>query len=228
MWLLDKFLKKIIKVGRLVITDHDGKVYEYGPGVEGMEHGQPMHVRLTNKTAAYHIARYPEVGSGEAYLWGWLVVDEPYDIPAATASLVGATRRAGGRIVAIGTTVVRALESAATVEGAVAAVHAGPGVARGRIGPGAPPRIIDALVTGTHEAGTSHFELLRALVDDAVLAEALARMARAGYRTHEFGDSMLVFRPATATAASTSRPDPPRRPPRSSPSPPSGRAHTHR
>jgi cyclopropane-fatty-acyl-phospholipid synthase len=80
MWLLDKFLKKIIKVGKLVITDYDGKVYEYGPGLEEMEHGVPMHVRLTNKKASSHIARYPAVGAGEAYMWGWLVVEEPYDI----------------------------------------------------------------------------------------------------------------------------------------------------
>ena len=81
MWLMDKFLKKIIKVGRLVITDYDGKVYEYGPGgPEGMEHGEPMRVRLTNKKASGHIARYPAVGAGEAYMWGWLVVEEPYDI----------------------------------------------------------------------------------------------------------------------------------------------------
>ena len=80
MWLLDKFLKKIIRTGRLVITDYDGKVYEYGPGPETMEHGQPMHVRLTDKKASSHIARYPAVGAGEAYMWGWLVVEEPYDI----------------------------------------------------------------------------------------------------------------------------------------------------
>ena len=81
MWLMDKFLKKVIKVGRLVITDYDGKVYEYGPGgSEGMAHGVPMHVRLTNKKASGHIARYPAVGAGEAYMWGWLVVEEPYDI----------------------------------------------------------------------------------------------------------------------------------------------------
>jgi cyclopropane-fatty-acyl-phospholipid synthase len=80
MWLLDKFLSKIIKTGRLVITDYDGKVYEYGPGPETMEHGQPMHGRLTTKKASSHIARYPAVGAGEAYMWGWLVVDEPYDI----------------------------------------------------------------------------------------------------------------------------------------------------
>jgi cyclopropane-fatty-acyl-phospholipid synthase len=81
MWLLDKFLKKIIKTGRLVITDHDGKVYEYGPGgAEGTEYERPMHVRLTSPKASRHIARYPAVGAGEAYMWGWLVVEEPYDI----------------------------------------------------------------------------------------------------------------------------------------------------
>ena len=79
MWLLDKFLSKAIKRGRLIITDHDGKVHEYGPGPEGMEHG-PMRIRLTNRKAAGHIAKYPQVGAGEAYMWGWLVVDEPYDI----------------------------------------------------------------------------------------------------------------------------------------------------
>ena len=79
MWLLDKFLNKAIKVGRLVVTDHDGRVYEYGPGPEGMEHG-PMRIRLIDRKAAAHIARYPQVGAGEAYMWGWLEVEEPYDI----------------------------------------------------------------------------------------------------------------------------------------------------
>ena len=72
MWLLDKFLKKIIKVGKLVITDHDGKVYEYGPGGPGVD---PIRVRLTDKGAAYHIARYPQVGAGEAYMDGRLTIE---------------------------------------------------------------------------------------------------------------------------------------------------------
>ena len=79
MWLLDKFLKKAIVAGRLVVTDYDGKVYEYGPGPEAMERG-PMHLRLTHRKAAAHVARYPQVGAGEAYMWGWLEVEEPYDI----------------------------------------------------------------------------------------------------------------------------------------------------
>ena len=79
MWLLDKFLKKAIVAGRLVVTDYDGKVYEYGPGPEAMERG-PMHLRLTHRKAAAHVARYPQVGAGEAYMWGWLEVEEPNHI----------------------------------------------------------------------------------------------------------------------------------------------------
>jgi len=79
MWLLDKFLKQAIKVGQLVVTDYDGKVYEYGPGPEGMENGA-IRIRLTNRKAAAHIARYPQVGAGEAFMWEWLEVEAPHDI----------------------------------------------------------------------------------------------------------------------------------------------------
>lgn len=75
MWLLDKFLKRVIRNGRLVVTDHDGKVYTYGPGG-----GDEIRTRLTSPKAAAHIARYPQVGAGEAYMWGWLEVEPPHDI----------------------------------------------------------------------------------------------------------------------------------------------------
>ena len=80
MWLLDKFLTKAIKRGKLVVTDHDGKVYEYGPSAEGMDARGAIRIRLTNSKAARHIARYPQLGAGEAYMWGWLVVEPPHDI----------------------------------------------------------------------------------------------------------------------------------------------------
>ena len=79
MWLLNQLLRRIIRRGRLVITDHDGKVYEFGPGPALDERG-PIKVRLTDKGAAYHIARYPQVGAGEAYMDGRLVVEPPHDI----------------------------------------------------------------------------------------------------------------------------------------------------
>ncbi|MFC3097510.1 cyclopropane-fatty-acyl-phospholipid synthase family protein [Alteraurantiacibacter palmitatis] len=81
MWLLDKMLRKLIRAGQLIITDHDGKVYQYGPGGGTAESGDaPIRIRLTNSKAAGHIARYPQVGAGEAFMWGWLEVEPPHDI----------------------------------------------------------------------------------------------------------------------------------------------------
>jgi len=75
MWLLDKMLKRLVRTGRLTVTDFDGKVYDYGSGG-----GDPIRVRLTNRKASRHIARYPQVGAGEAYMWGWLEMEPPHDI----------------------------------------------------------------------------------------------------------------------------------------------------
>lgn len=75
MWLLDKMLRQLVRHGQLVVTDHDGSVHGYGPGG-----GAPIRLRLTDRRAANHIARYPQVGAGEAYMWGWLVIEEPHDI----------------------------------------------------------------------------------------------------------------------------------------------------
>ena len=78
MWLLDKFLQRVIKQGQLVVTDHDGKNYSYGEPSE--DRPDPLRIRLTHRKAAAHIARYPQLGAGEAFMWGWLVVEEPHDI----------------------------------------------------------------------------------------------------------------------------------------------------
>lgn len=77
MWLLDKLLKSVITRGRMTVTDHDGKTYSYGTPDEAE---RPLRIRLTNRKAAGHIARHPQVGAGEAYMWGWLLVEEPHDI----------------------------------------------------------------------------------------------------------------------------------------------------
>ena len=97
----------------------------------------------------------------------------------------------GGRIIAIGTTVVRALESAANADGSV---RAGDGVARERIVRETPLRVVDAILTGVHQPGESHFELLRAFATDAVLSEISVAVGEHGYHPHEFGDSMLIER----------------------------------
>lgn len=75
MWLLDQMLKRIVRKGGFVVTDYDGKEYRYGDGS-----GDPIRIHLTNSKAANHIGRHPQVGAGEAYMWGWLVVEPPHDI----------------------------------------------------------------------------------------------------------------------------------------------------
>ena len=118
-----------------------------------------------------------------------LPLDEPYRIPAGAAERIARARAEGRRIVAIGTTVVRALESAA---GAGATRRPGDGLATLRIGSRTPLRVADAMLSGTHTPGTSHYELLRAFADDATLNRADAELEARGYRTHEFGDSVFV------------------------------------
>jgi S-adenosylmethionine:tRNA ribosyltransferase-isomerase len=129
--------------------------------------------------------------TGDAALDLRLPFDEPYRIPERTAAAVNVTKWAGGRIVAIGTTVVRALESAANTDGSL---RAGDGIAAGRIGRETRLRIVDAILTGVHEPGESHFELLRAFADDAALERMSAALAEHGYNGHEFGDSALIER----------------------------------
>lgn len=129
--------------------------------------------------------------TGDAELDKRLPLDEPYRIPATTADAVRACRQSGGRVVAIGTTVVRALEHSASVH---ASVRAGENVATQRIGADTTLLTVDAVLSGTHEPDVSHYQLLRAFVDDATLAAATDELESAGYRTHEFGDSVFIER----------------------------------
>ena len=98
MWLLDKFLSRAISHGRMEVTDHTGKHYSYGPddwqGAEGMERG-PIKLRLTNAKAAKHIARYPQLGAAEAFMWGWLEIEEPHDLRDMILFVTSNTKRIG-------------------------------------------------------------------------------------------------------------------------------------
>jgi len=128
--------------------------------------------------------------TGDAALDARLPFDEPYHLPAATLQAIEQTRRRGGRVVALGTTVVRALEHAASL----GPLRAGFGVATQRLGAHSTLRVVDAIVSGTHEAGSSHHELLRAFTSDETLRRAGTALERHGYLTHEFGDSVLIER----------------------------------
>lgn len=128
--------------------------------------------------------------TGDEDLDHLLPFDEPYHIPSATAEAVELARRHGGRVIAVGTTVVRALEAAATTDGHLG--H-GAGVAQGKIGPATRLRVVDAILSGTHEPGTSHYELLRAFLEDSTLERATGELIARDYKTHEFGDSVLIL-----------------------------------
>jgi len=128
--------------------------------------------------------------TGDEDLDRLLPFDEPYRIPETTAKAVAVARRQGGRIMAVGTTVVRALEDAATEDGHL---RSGEGLAKGRIGPSTRLRVVDAILSGTHERGTSHYELLRAFLQDSTLERATEELEVHGYKTHEFGDSVLIL-----------------------------------
>lgn len=119
---------------------------------------------------------------------------EPFRVPGAAAHAINRTRRDGGRIVAVGTTVVRALESAA--DGGETRPTSG--FTRVLIGPERGAGIVDGLVTGFHTEGTSHLALLTAIGGAARVGDAYGEALREGYLWHEFGDVHLLWKPGRA------------------------------
>jgi S-adenosylmethionine:tRNA ribosyltransferase-isomerase len=115
---------------------------------------------------------------------------ERYRVPAATAALVSAARGWGGRVIAVGTTVVRALETVARDDGTVVT---GAGWTRLVVTPDRGLRAVDGLLTGWHEPAASHLELLEAAAGADLLRRSYAAAAAGGYRWHEFGDVHLVL-----------------------------------
>jgi S-adenosylmethionine:tRNA ribosyltransferase-isomerase len=120
-----------------------------------------------------------------------LPFDEPYRIPQGTAHAIHQAAREHRRVIAVGTSVVRALEHSAARFGLVLP---GIGVATQRIGADTQLRVVDVILSGVHEPGTSHHDLLRAFVTPEVLSEADRAMGAAGFASHEFGDSVLIER----------------------------------
>jgi len=115
---------------------------------------------------------------------------ERYRVPAATARLVTATQRHGGRVIAVGTTVARALETAAAPDGSV---RPDEGWTDLELGPDRPARVVTGLLTGWHEPRASHLRLLQAVAGVPLLARAYDAALARGYLWHEFGDSCLLL-----------------------------------
>jgi S-adenosylmethionine:tRNA ribosyltransferase-isomerase len=129
--------------------------------------------------------------TGDALLDALLPLPERFDIPPATVREIDNTRKRGGRIVAVGTSVVRAIEGGAAMNGG--RLRAGLGVTNLRVGPGFVPRLVDGVLSGMHEPGTSHFQLLGAFAPTTLLEAAYHHAEAIGYLGHEFGDTSLVL-----------------------------------
>jgi len=156
--------------------------------------GRPFSTGLVTRLAAAGVVFAPvTLHTGVASL------EEPeppypewFEVPPVTARLVREARRAGQRVVAVGTTAVRALESAA---GPAGAVRPACGWTELVITPERGVRAVDGLLTGFHEPESSHRQLLAAVAGEQLLARCYAAAVAGDYRWHEFGDLNLLLAP---------------------------------
>lgn len=173
--------------GRWPLADYQ-PVFAREPGsAEMASAGRPFTDRLVTDLVTRGIAVAPvllhtgvssqELGEGPQ--------DERFRVPPATARQVEGARRSGGRVVAVGTTVARALESSAgaAAEGWTDVV----------IGPDHPPRVVTGLITGWHPPDASHLLLLEAVAGTDLVKDAYRAAVAERYRWHEFGDSCLFL-----------------------------------
>lgn len=114
---------------------------------------------------------------------------ERFAVSPATAAIVNSTRSAGGRVIAVGTTVTRALESAVKRGKATAAS----GWTERVVTPADPPQLVDGLITGWHDPEASHLQLVEAVAGAELTSDAYAEACSRGYLWHEFGDSALLL-----------------------------------
>jgi S-adenosylmethionine:tRNA ribosyltransferase-isomerase len=116
---------------------------------------------------------------------------ERYDVPAHTARLVNWVKANGGRVIAVGTTAVRAIESATTPDGTVTPAHGWTDLI---LGPERPPYVVDGLITGWHAPEASHLLLLESVAGPDQVQRAYDAAVQAHYLWHEFGDTCLMLR----------------------------------
>jgi len=133
------------------------------------------------------IVLHAGVGSLET---GELPAPEPFRVPAATAQRVNATRASGGRVVAVGTTVVRALETVGDAQGTA---HPGQGWTELVVTAERGVRVVDGLLTGWHEPAASHLLMLEAVAGRKMLDDAYRAALAGRYLWHEFGDLHLLL-----------------------------------
>ncbi|TDB88750.1 S-adenosylmethionine:tRNA ribosyltransferase-isomerase [Actinomadura sp. 7K534] len=115
---------------------------------------------------------------------------ERYEVPEATAALVGHVRSRGGRVIAVGTTAVRALETSVDASGRV---RASAGWTEHVVTPERGVRAVDGLLTGLHEPKSSHLMMLTAIAGPGLLAATYESALAERYLWHEFGDANLIL-----------------------------------
>jgi S-adenosylmethionine:tRNA ribosyltransferase-isomerase len=168
-------------------------VFAEVPGsVEMPSAARPFTAEITTRLAAKGIVVAPfvlhcGVSSAESH--------EPpaaewFKVPPATADLVNQARRRGSKVIGVGTTAVRALQTTAGPDGIV---HPGEGWTELVIRPDSPITAVDGLITGWHEPGASHLSLLQAVGGRALIESSYREAVATGYLWHEFGDSHLIL-----------------------------------
>jgi S-adenosylmethionine:tRNA ribosyltransferase-isomerase len=178
--------------GRWPLASYQTVFARAAGSAEMVSAGRPFTTELTTELVAKGVAVAPitlhtGVSSLEA---GELPQPEPFSVPAHTARLVELTRRSGGRVVAVGTTVTRALETVADTDGTV---RAGAGWTELVLGPDRPARVVTGLLTGWHAPGASHLGLLEAVAGPGLVRRAYAAALAGDVLWHEFGDSCLFL-----------------------------------
>lgn len=167
-------------------------IFAREPGsVEMPSAGRPFTLRVIDKLYRHNvniaaITLHCGVASPEAHE---PPLDERFAVPEWTAKIVNATRASGGRVIAVGTTAVRALESAASSDGTV---HAARGWTSHIVDAQHRPRAVDGLITGFHEPRASHLLMLEAFTSASFLDAAYRTALAAGLLWHEFGDVHLI------------------------------------
>lgn len=154
--------------------------------------GRPFTERLVTSLVSAGIGIAPiALHAGVSSLEdGEAPLPERFRVPRDTALRVNATRGWGGRVLAVGTTVTRALE---TVAGASGRVMAGEGWTDLVLDRHRPARVVDGLITGWHAPEASHLSLLEAVAGPDLVSRAYADALATGYLWHEFGDACLVL-----------------------------------
>jgi len=178
---------------RFPLTDYQ-TMFAVRPGSAEMPSaGRPFTPDLVTRLRARGVAVVPitlhtgvsSPDAGEAPQAEW------FDVPEPTAARVRTARAAGGRVIAVGTTATRALESAATPDGSIAATS---GWTTLVIESSRGVRVVDGLITGWHDPQASHLLLVEAVAGPELTQRAYAAAIAHRYRWHEFGDTGLLLR----------------------------------